>query len=112
MMRKSIEPTYDSRKTGNRYSVEYSINGISLSKTSIADPFIRGAVHIGWRDLLRCLFRFRKTTVEICVRGDAEIEEDILELDGNYLGLHSSTRRKEFQAKLEESLSDFAEVCE
>jgi hypothetical protein len=108
--RQSIQPTYDHRQTGDRFTVEYSINGVRLGEpTSITDPFVSGRVTIGWHDLLRCLLRFCATTVEITVRGDAEIVEDVLELDANYLGTHSSTRRKAFKARLESSLRDLAD---
>lgn len=41
-MRQSIQPTYDSRETGPRFSVEYFVNGRSIDKTPISDPFLRG----------------------------------------------------------------------
>ena len=108
--RESIQPTYDHRETGDRFTVEYRINGESLGEPQpIPDPFIRGTVRIGWRDLLRCLLRFRATTVEVAVRGDDEIQEDVLELNADYLGPQSSTRRREFQGRLESSLRRFAE---
>lgn len=111
--RESITPTYDHRKTGDRFTVQYSLNGVPLGDPKpITDPFVRGTVIVGWRDALRCLFRSRKVVVEFRVDGDSDIIEDVMELDGNYLGTHWSTRRRAFQERLQTSLSDFSEVCE
>jgi hypothetical protein len=110
-MRNSIQPTYNHAETGDRFTVEYRINDQLLSATPITDPFVRGTVTIGWRDLLRCLLRLRATKVEFVVRGDHEIEEDVMELNSDYLGTHNSSRNIEFKSRLESSLSDFSYVC-
>lgn len=110
-MRQSIQPTYDSRETGPRFSVEYFVNGRSIDKTPISDPFLRGTVTVSWRDLLASLLKRKRLTVEVQVRGDHQIEEDVMELDGDYLGGHDCTRRAAFRAQLETSLHDFSYVC-
>lgn len=105
--RSSIEPTYDRRETGDRFTVESRLHGRRISLTPIADPFVCQRVVIGWRDLLRGLFR-RRLEVETLVSGDREIVEDVMELNADYLGLPQSTRRREWNAGLERALGDFA----
>jgi len=93
--RQSITPTYDSRTTGPRYHVTTRINDRTIGfETPISDPFVRQTVHVGTRDLLRSLFRWRLEVVVI-VGGDRDVVEDVLELDAEWLG-GDSTRRDEF----------------
>jgi hypothetical protein len=105
--RVSIKPTYDSRETGPRYSITTTINGRVLEwQKPIEDPFVRQVVHVGWRDLLRGLLH-RDLVVEVRVDGDRDVVEDVLELDGNYLGTNC-TRRDEFNtAVLSGTLGDY-----
>ena len=106
-LRLSIEPTYDHRKTGDRYSVSSRLGGETVcDRKPIPDPFVRHRVIVHWWDAIKCLLRNGSITVEISVDGDDAIIEDVLELDGNYIG-HGSTRRSEFRAGLESALSDF-----
>ena len=106
-MRQSIQPTYDHRETGDRYSVEYRVNGRSLGETSITDPFVRGSVTVSWRDVLRSLLQRKRLRVEFTVRGDTEIENDVMELDANYLA-YNSTRKRDFQEHVEQGLRRLA----
>lgn len=105
-MRQSIQPTYDRRETGDRYSVEYRVNGRTVGNDAIADPFIRGTVRVGWRDLLRGLLQ-RQMVVEITVNADAELINDVMELDANCL-IPNSTRQQQFQANIEHEIERLA----
>lgn len=99
-IRKSITPTYDHRKTGDRYTVTSKVNGRPIAwQEPIPDPFVRHTVHVSWKDLLRSLIRRRGLAVEVTVGGDPGIVEDVLELDANYLG-PNCTRRQEFNTEL------------
>lgn len=106
-MRQSIEPTYDSRETGQRYTVEYRIDGRSVDGVHpLSDPFIHGTVRVSWRDLLRGLFR-RGLVVQVHLSADQELIEDVMELDANHLA-YNSTRRAAFKGEIETALSRLA----
>ena len=105
--RASIQPTYDSRETGNRFTVESRVDDRRSSYEAIGDPFVNTTVTVGWRDLLRGLLK-RSLRVTVVVGGDRDIVEDVCELDGNYLGLQSSSRRNEWNASVERELSRLA----
>ncbi len=105
--RDSIQPTYDMRKTGCRFSVGTAVAGRALPTVEMPDPFMYHRVTVGWRDLLRGLFR-RHLEVIVTVTADPDMVEDVLELNADYLGITRSTRRQEWNAHLECSLSDFA----
>ena len=107
--RQSIRPTYDSRQTGARYWVTSTINGHPVAWRQPADdPFIRHTLHIGWRDLLRSLITRRGMKVEVTVGGDMEVIEDVMELDGNYLGINC-TRRDQFNSQVNAALRDITD---
>lgn len=94
-MRQSIEPTYDSRKTGPRFHVTSTIDARPVAfMEPIQDPFVNHTIRIGWRDLLRGLFR-RGLVVTVVVGGDKGIVDDVLELDADTL-VANSTRRDEY----------------
>ena len=98
--RQSIEPTYDSRKTGPRYHVTYKLDGRVISwQQRIDDPFVRAVLKVSWLDRLKSLLR-RDMEVEVLVGADPEVIEDVMELDSNYLAPGPSTRREEFTANL------------
>lgn len=100
--RQSIQPTYDHRETGDRFTVETRINGRRLNEVvPTRDPFIHHRVVIGWRDLLRFVTRGRE--VVVIVGGDPEIVDDVIELDADALTLNS-TRRDEWDATVEGAL--------
>lgn len=102
-VRRSIQPTYDSRVTGPAYHVTYRINGKTITfREPIADPFVNGRITIGWLDLLRGLFRGR-LTVEVMVGGDVGRMNDVLELDANAL-VRNSSRRAAFDGRIQEAL--------
>ncbi|MCX5209738.1 hypothetical protein OG689_10630 [Kitasatospora sp. NBC_00240] len=106
--RRSIEPTYDSRKTGPRYHVTSDINGRIITwHQPLDDPFVRHTLHIHWRDLLRGLVR-RSLTVTVRVGGDRDIVNDVLELDANAL-VPCSTRRDAFNFSILRGDSEAAE---
>jgi hypothetical protein len=96
-LRQSISPTYDSRLSGLRYHVTTRIDDRTVEfRKPLGDPFVRHAIHLGWRDLLRGMLR-RRLTVTVLVDGDSEIVNDVLELDDNTL-VPNSSRRQEFNA--------------
>jgi hypothetical protein len=108
--RQSIAPTYDSGGNPGAYTVESRVGGRRIDQTPMSDPFVSQRVTVGWRDLLHGL-RHRRLEVEIIVSAaDLERIEDVLELDGNYLGRQGSSRRAEWDARLERGLGDFAAV--
>jgi hypothetical protein len=101
--RASIQPTYDSRETGPRYHVTTRVGGQTIQfEHRIEDPFVRQRVTIGWQDLLRALRR-RRLVVEVLVGGDADVINDVMELDANCL-TPNSTRRDEFNAGINDAI--------
>jgi hypothetical protein len=105
--RQSIEPTYDHQETGDRYHVTSTIDGRSVAwRHPITDPFVRHTVWIGWRDLLRGLLK-RRLDVTVLIGGDRDVVEDVMELNGDYLG-PNCTRRDEFHVSLNASLETFS----
>lgn len=99
--RHSIEPTYDHRETGNRFTVETRINGARLNEITTRDPFIHHRIVIGWRDLLGFVCRGRE--VAVIVGGDSQIVDDVMELDADCLTF-GSTRRDDWNAHVEQRL--------
>lgn len=107
--RQSIQPTYDKRETGERFTLHAYECDQPCESSTLGDPFVTHIVHIrGWRNALKVLFR--RYTYQITVGGDHSIIEDIFELDNDYKGERGSTRRAEWDAQLEGSLHDFAAV--
>jgi hypothetical protein len=102
-IRQSIQPTYDSRETGDRYHVTTFVDDRVISwRTPIADPFVRQTVRVHWRDLLRGL-RKGGLKVEVQVFADIDVINDVMELDANTL-LPNSTRRAEWDAGMNQRL--------
>lgn len=94
-VRKSIQPTYDSRETGPRYHVTYRLNGRTITfQQRISSPFFKATIKISWLDRLRSLFR-KNFSVTLLSDGDEDVVEDVLELDANHPGIDGSTRRQE-----------------
>lgn len=111
-MRKSIQPTYDSAKTGPRYHVTYKLDGRVITwRERLDDPFVRAVLRVSWLDRLKSLLR-REMEVEVLVDADPEVIEDILELDANYLGLDPSTRREESRQDMHKALLRFGKERE
>lgn len=106
MKRQSIEPTYDHRETGDRFTVTTLVNGRTISEIPLRDPFVRHRVVVGWRGLLHALLR-RKLEVVVMLGGDRVIVEDVCELDGDYLGF-DCTRRDEWAAHVQGELARIA----
>lgn len=105
--RMSIRPTYDSRETGPRYHVTVRVNSRTLVlRHRTPDPFVNQRVIVGWRDLLTSLLR-RRAVVEVIVDGDRDVIEDVLDLDGDYLGPGQNTRRQAWNAHLNEAIGRF-----
>jgi hypothetical protein len=100
--RQSIAPTYDHRKTGDRFTVETRINGRRLDEKTTRDPFVNHTVTVGWLDLIAFALRGRKVTV--IVGGDRQIVDDVMELDADCL-THNSTRRDEWNQQVEGALA-------
>lgn len=103
-LRLSINPTYDSRKTGPRFTVETFVNGRTVCAQHIPNPFIKTFVSVSVWDCLKSIL-FGGCSVEVRVSGHASIVEDILELDANYIG-QGNTRRTEWNASIERALSE------
>lgn len=102
-VRRSINSTYDSRETGDRYHVTTWVgNTVVDFQKRMPDPFVRHTVHVGWRDLLRGLLR-RRLDVVVLVGADMALVDDVLELDANTL-IPNSTRREEFNAGLGQAM--------
>jgi len=107
----SIQPTYDSRKTGPPYTVTTRVGDRTIEfEKRIQDPFVRQTVTIGWPYLLRGLLR-RRLVVTVIVGGDRNVIDDVLELDAEWLGVNS-TRRDEFTAGAFRSFAVDAELDE
>lgn len=103
--RASIRPTYDHRETGDRFYVETRVDGRLVSTTQLTDPFVNHTVTVGWRDLLRGLLH-RRLRVQMYLGGDRDIVEDVCELNDDYLGLQNSSRRREWNAHIQDSLAN------
>jgi hypothetical protein len=104
-IRQSIRPTYDSRETGPRFHVTYRIGTRTITfQQPTEDPFVRGTIALGWRDLLRGLVRGR-LEVSMIVGGDRDIVDDVMELDENTLVPGRSTRRDAFNSHLGERMA-------
>ncbi len=101
-MRQSIEPTYDSRETGPRYTIETRIDDRRLDEKPMPDPFVHHRVILGWHDLLRGLIR-RRLVVTVIVGGDPGIVDDVMELDANCL-TYGSTRRRDWNQSVNAAL--------
>jgi hypothetical protein len=106
-VRQSIQPTYDQRLTGDRFLVATSVGGKALPTVETTDPFVHHRISVGWPDLLRGLLR-RRLEVIVAISADPDMVEDVMELNADYLGTMSSTRRQEWNAQLERGLGDFA----
>lgn len=99
MKKQSVKSTYDSRKTGYAYHIGSTVNGKTVADKDIADPFVYHTIHISLLDVLKGLIK-GGITVCVNIRGkNLEIEEDVLELDDNYLS-NTRTRRDEFHDKM------------
>jgi hypothetical protein len=94
--RQSVKPTYDSRTDGLQYTISTSVNGKAIGDyKEIADPFVNHKVRVSWKETLKGLVR-GGVVVGVMVSGkNLRIEEDVMELDDNYLSLNS-TRRDDF----------------
>jgi hypothetical protein len=103
--RRSIAPTYDSGGEPGACAVETRVAGRLVSVVPMSDPFVSQRVTVGWRDLLRGLLR-RRLEVEVIVGGDRDRIEDVTELDAGYLGAQHSSRRAEWNARVNGALRD------
>lgn len=103
--RESIEATYDSRDTGERFHVTSRVGDRTVAfQQRIPDPFVRTTVHLGFWDAARALLRRRHIEVTVIVGGDPEVVNDVLELDYNTLA-PGSTRRSEWDAHVHDVLA-------
>jgi len=103
--RKSVEATYDSRDTGDRFHVTSRVgNRTTDFQRPVPDPFVRATVSVGMFDALRSLLRFRPIEVTVIVGADPEIMDDVLELDHNTL-IAGRTRRTEWNEHVRDVLT-------
>jgi|GEM_PF-3341376 len=108
--RQSIAPTYDSRQTGDAYTVEVREDDKRIDKHAVADPFVNTTIHVrGWRNALAVLLHRYCCSVHVGAVDPARYE-DIAELNDDYKGQPGSTRRAEWDAQLQRGLGDFAAV--
>jgi hypothetical protein len=109
-LRNSIRATYDSRETGPRYHVTTRVGDRTIAfQERVPDPFVAHTVTVGWPDLLRGLLK-RQLRVTVIVGGDADVVNDVLELDDNAL-VPGSTRKAAFRSHLNEAMGRTAEGC-
>lgn len=94
-LRLSINPTYDSRKTGPRYTIATFVADRFVDVKPLADPFVRHTVRVSILDAIRSILRRGSVVVSVTVSGHQSIVEDVMELDANYIG-HGNTRRAEW----------------
>lgn len=74
-----------SRRSKKEVAVKYDISTFVGGKTiefmkDIPDPFVRHVIYIGWKDLLRGLWR-RGLEVQITVSGDKEAIQKVMRND-------------------------------
>lgn len=104
-MRKSIEATYDSRDTGDRFHVTSRVGDRTIAfQRPVPDPFVRTVVSVGIWDCLRSLLRLRPVVVTVIVGADPEMVNDVLELDYSTL-VSGSTRRADWNQHLGDVLA-------
>jgi hypothetical protein len=104
-VRNSIRATYDGRETGAPYWVTSEIGDRTICfRQPAADPFVRHTVTVGLWDALRELLRHRRIRVTVCVGGEHDRINDVLELDDNTLVPGSSTRRAAWNSHINERL--------
>lgn len=111
-MRNSIQPTYDSQTDGDQYSVTTTIGDRTIGfEIPIADPFIYTKVTVNWWDAIKSIIFKGCVVVGVNVRGrNTRIIEDVMELDGNYLGQRPCSRRTEFDSHIQSALHEIAEL--
>jgi hypothetical protein len=103
--RQSIEATYDSRDTGDRFHVTSRIGDRTIEfQRGVPDPFVRTTVAVGVWDALRALLRRRPVEVTVIVGGDRDAVNDVMELDYNTL-TPGSTRRDEWDRHVHDVLA-------
>jgi hypothetical protein len=96
--RQSLDATYDSCDTGERFHVTTQVGDRTIAfQRRLPDPFVRATVTVGLRDTLRALVRRKPIEVTVIVGGDPEVMNDVLELDYNTL-IPGSTRRDDWDA--------------
>lgn len=105
-LKPSVRATYDSRETGPRYWVTTQVEDETIGfMKPVADPFVRQAIRLGWRDLLRGLLR-RQLVVTVVIGADIETMNDVLELDENTL-IAGRTRKEAFGQSMHGKLKAF-----
>lgn len=106
-LRLSINPTYDSRETGPRYTIQTFIADRFLDVKPLADPFVRHTIRVSVLDAIWSILRHGSVVVSVNINGHQSIVEDVMELDANYIG-HGSTRRAEWTTSIETALREVA----
>lgn len=105
MKRQSIEATYDSQETGDRFHVTTRVGNRTIEfQRRLPDPFARTVVRVGAWDAIRALLRLRPVEVTVIVDGDREVVNDVLELDYNTL-VPGSTRRQDWDQHVRDRLT-------
>lgn len=103
--RQSIEATYDSQETGERFYVTTQVGDRTITfQRRIPDPFVRTTVHVGIWDALRAMLRLRRVEVTVTVGADPDLVNDVLELDYNTL-VPNSTRQQEWDQHVRDVLT-------
>jgi hypothetical protein len=105
-LKPSVRATYDSTTDGDQYHVTVRLDDQTITfQRPMPDPFVRQTVMVGWRDLLRALFRFKPLAVTVIVGGDIERINDVLELDDQTL-IKGRIREAAFRRHINERLAD------
>jgi hypothetical protein len=107
-IRKSIEPTYDSRETGPQYHVTTFVDDklVGEMHSPMPDPFANTTVTVCWRDALKAALRHRPIKVAVSIGATPDRVEDVLELNNDYRGEPDSTRHTEFAEQLRRSMGE------
>jgi hypothetical protein len=105
--RPDAQAQQEGRQRVARYSVTVFENHRRLDRRPIVDPFINTYVRpSGWRAALAVMLG--RYEVEVQVRADKELTEQVLELDPEYLGEWGSERRKAWDARVQAAFASFA----
>lgn len=91
--RQSIEATYDSREDGFQYELKQFIDGKCVQTETLPDPFARATIYVKQSRIRALLGKKQKVVFQLSPK-NKRIEDDVMELDNNYLASNSSRKRE------------------